>query len=138
MYAQNIGVDKVITKINRFPSELLGTFGLDSVISPKMLTATRIIAFVRALQGSGKGAVRTLYRLVDGKAEALEFEATAEDKCINTTFKELSLRPNLLIATILRKNKIIHPRGDDRIEVGDRVIVVTSQSNLTHLDGILR
>lgn len=138
MYAQNIGVDKVITKINRFPSELLGTFGLDSVISPKMLTTTRIIAFVRALQGSGKGAVRTLYRLVDGKAEALEFEATAEDKCINTTFKELSLRPNLLIAAILRKNKIIHPRGDDRIEVGDRVIVVTSQSNLTHLDGILR
>lgn len=138
MYAQNVGVDKVITKINRFPSELLGTFGLDSVISPKMLTATRIIAYVRALQGSGKGAVRTLYRLVDGKVEALEFEATEEDKCINISFKELSLKKNLLIAAIQRKNKIIHPRGDDKIEVGDKVIVVTSQSSLTHLDDILR
>ena len=139
MYAQTFGVGKVITKVNRFPSELLSTFGLDSVISPKAITATRIIAFVRSLQSSGKGGgVRTLHRILDGSVEALEFDAVASDKCVSTPFKNLSLIPDLLVSSIMRKNKIIYPRGDDSIEPGDRVIVVTRQTNLTQLDDILR
>ncbi len=138
MYASTCEVKKVVTKVNRFPSELLNTFGLDSVISPRSLTATRIVAFARSMHNADKGGIRALYRPLDGKIEALEFEASEGARCLNTPFKALSLRPDLLVAAIMRKNKILHPRGDDVIEAGDRVIVVTRHSNLSVLDDILR
>lgn len=138
MYAYVSKVGKVVTKVNRFPSEMLSTFGLDSVISPRSITATRIIAFVRAMHNSGKSSIRALYRPLNGQIEALEFEASEGGRCLSTPFKSLSLLPDLLVAAIMRKNKIIYPRGDDTIEPGDRVIVVTRQSNLTVLDDILR
>ena len=137
IYAQESGAKKVVTKVNRFPSEMLNTFGLDSVISPRSVTATQVIGFVRSLQSAGKGGIRSLSRLLDGKIEALEFAAAEGDKCLGVPFKELTLLPDLLIAAILRKNRIIHPRGDDTIEAGDRVIVVTKQATLTRLDDIL-
>ena len=138
MYAKTLDIKKIITKINRFPSDLLSNFGLDCVISPRFITATRIVAFVRSLHTSGRGGIRSLYRPLDGRIEALEFDAREGDRCLSTPFKDLSLWPDLLIAAILRKNKLIYPRGDDTIEAGDRVIVVTRQANLTVLDDILR
>jgi len=136
MYAKRCGVKKVVTKVNRFPSEMLNTFGLDSVISPRSLTATHIVAYIRSLQG-GNGGLRSLSQLFNGKAEALEFDAVAGDKCLSVPLCELKLRPDLLVAAIMRKNKIIHPCGNDAMEVGDRVIVVTKQTSLTRLDDIL-
>ena len=69
-------------------------------------------------------------KLVEGKKESL----------IHRFFKQLAepMTIILIVAAIMRKNKIIYPRGDDTIEAGDRVIVVTRQSNLTNLDDILR
>lgn len=138
MYAQVNSVGKVVTKVNRFPSELLTTFGLESVISPRSITATRIIAYVRAMHSTGKGSIRALYRPLEGQIEALEFEAGESGRYLSTPFKSLSLRSDLLVAAIMRKNKILYPRGDDTIEPGDRVIVVTRQSSLSTLDDILR
>lgn len=137
MYAHASGLGKVVTKINRFQSELLSTFGLDSVISPKSITATRIIAFARAIQCAGSGAV-TLYRLMDGQVEALEFKADEHNKCIFKKFMDMKLKQNLLIAAIIRKNKVIYPCGSDVIQPGDQVVVVTSHHDIFTLDDILR
>ena len=137
MYAQASGAKKVVAKVNRFPSELLNTFGLDSVISSRSVTTDKIVAFVRSLQSAGRGGIRSLSRPLGGKIEAIEFGAAEGDRCLSVPFKELTLLPDLLVAAILRKNKVIHPRGDDTIEAGDRVIVVTKQTTLTRLDDIL-
>ncbi len=137
MYARASGSGKVITKINRLQSELLSTFGLDSVISPKTIAATRIIAFARAIQSSGDGAL-TLYRLMDGKVEALEFKADEHNKCIFKCFKDMRLKSDLLVAAIIRKNKVIYPCGSDVIQPSDQVVVVTSHHDIYTLDDILK
>ena len=49
----------------------------------------------------------------------------------------LKLKDSLLIACINRGGKIIFPRGQDTIEPGDTVVVVTSVTGLNELDDIL-
>ena len=51
--------------------------------------------------------------------------------------QELRLRENLLIGCIGRGGKIIIPSGQDTIEPGDSVIVVTCSAGLGKLEDIL-
>lgn len=137
MYAASQGVSKVITKSNRLSTDVLFNIGLDSVISAKELATDQILRYVRALHNSSGSAVRTLYRIVDGRAEALEFGVPDDFEKLEVKFRELKLKKNLIIACIIRRGKIIYPHGDDCIEKGDSVIVVTTMECLRTLNDIL-
>ena len=52
--------------------------------------------------------------------------------------KDMSLKPNTLLSFINRSGKIIIPTGNDTIEVGDTVMVVTKNKGFTTLTDILR
>ena len=66
---------KIITKINRISYDnIIDKFGLGSIVSPRTMTAESIVSFVRAMQGGMGSNVETVYKLVKGKVEALEFK----------------------------------------------------------------
>jgi trk system potassium uptake protein len=138
MYALACGVTKVITKINR-PSimNMLESIGLDTFISPKDITANKIVRYVRAKSNKVEAGVETLYKIIDRQVEALEFIASKNTSFIGVPLKNLNTKDNLLIAGIMRKNKLIVPNGDDFIEVKDTIIVVTTNQSLTNLEDIL-
>ena len=127
MFADYVGAPKTITKINRTEySRMFFDKGIGSVVSPKELTANDIIRYVRAMGNTTGGAVRTLHRIVDGKAEALEFEAVDTTKNLNIPLMKLKLKKDILIACINRGGQVIIPRGNDYIAKRDIVIVVTN------------
>ncbi|MHB1152769.1 MAG: Trk system potassium transporter TrkA [Eubacteriales bacterium] len=139
LYAKNNHVNKVITKVNRSSLiDMLGNIGLDCIISPKQITSTRILRYVRAMQNSKGSRVQTLYRLVNNQVEALEFYVSENNMVTGKILRDLKLKPNLLISVIIRQNKIIFPGGNDYIEKGDNVIVVTANERLRDLNDILR
>lgn len=126
LLAQTNGVKKVVTKVNRVSLlQFSGNFGLDSIISPKSITVNQILQYVRAKQNSNGSGVVTLYRLVNEKLEALEFIIRQPAPYVNVPLKDLKLRSDVLIASIVRGNDLIIPRGDDCIKLNDSVIVVT-------------
>ncbi len=137
MYALSRKVGKVITKSNRISIDVLNSIGLDSVISAKELATDRILRYVRALHNSEGTEVRTLYRIVDGKAEALEFSVPNDFEHNGTVFRELKLKKNVIIACIIRRNKVIFPGGSDCLEAGDRIIVVSSTERPRALEDII-
>ena len=130
---------KTVTKINR--QELIPIvrpLGIGSVVSTKQIAADRVVSYVRARQnGVGSGIV-TLYQIVDGKAEAIEFEVTGESRTIGVPLKDLKLKDNVLLACIQRNGSVISPRGGDKILPGDSVIVVTTHTGFDILDDILK
>jgi len=139
MYANTKKVSKVIAKVNRRSfASMLGSVGIESVISPKDITVNYILRFVRAMQNSMGSNVTTLHRIVDDKAEALEFSVGKNSGCAGKKLRDLKLKPNLLIACIIHGNKLIIPRGDDVINEGDNVVVVTTNRFLRDLDDILQ
>lgn len=139
LYARLCGVFKVITKINKPQLRSMAeSVGLESIVSPRQLTAETITSYVRAQREDGSSSqLRTLYKLVDGSVEAMEFIAQAESRVVGKTLAELRLKSNLLIAGIFRSGKVTFPRGSDEIEVGDLVIVVTKGLHISSLDEIL-
>ncbi len=127
MFANSIGVPKTVTKVNRteyYP--LFDDLGIGSVVCPKNLTANGIIRYVRAMQNTSGGTVHTLHRIVDGRAEALEFTAVAGTKYLDMPLSSYKLKKNMLISCILRRGQIIIPSGSDKIMLGDSVVVVTT------------
>ncbi len=128
---------KLITKINRIGFEnVIDSLNLGSVINPKMITADRIVTYVRAMQNSMGSNIETLYKLTED-AEALEFRVDGESAVTGTPLQELNLKEHLLIACIYRDGRILIPNGQDRILKGDTVIVVTTQSGLDDLMDIM-
>lgn len=137
MYASAKGV-KVITKIdNSSYSTLLENSGIDSVVATKATTANEIIKRVRGMANGMGSSVNKLFRIVDGKAEVLEFSVTSSFKGHSIPLSILHMKKDTLIAGIIRDGKLITPSGSDTIEIGDLVLIVTLSSNFDDLNDIL-
>ena len=95
------------------------------------------MSYVRAVKNSEGSNVESLYKLNNGKTEALEFKVTSESSVISKPLSKLKFKNDLQVACITRKRKIIIPKGDDTIEPGDNVIIVTTHHGLQDLDDIL-
>lgn len=131
-------VPKVIAKINR--TEFLPTaarLGIETIASPIRSVADVTVRYARALENSLGSKVETLYKLMNGNAEALEFEVTADSKIIKTPFRNLPTRKNVLIAGIIRGRKTIIPSGDDMIMPGDRIVIISGGGRLNDLSDIV-
>ncbi len=138
LYAHQCGVPKVILKINRHNYiPIFKKLGLDSIISPKLTTASSILRYVRALDNSQGIAVEKLYKILDDEAEVAEFTAKDSPYLLNIKLKDLNLKKDILIAALVRNKKIIIPYGNDCIKEGDKVIVVTKTGFITDLNEIL-
>ena len=130
---------KLITKVTKIAfTEIINNLDIGSVIYPKHLTADYILQYVRAMSNSIGSNVETLYQILDGRAEALEFAIHDTSAVTDIPLAELKLKSNLLIGSINRKGKTWIPRGQDTIQVGDTVIIVTTQKGLGDILDILR
>ncbi len=138
MYAGTKHVNKIVTKINRTTFiDMLSSVGIESMISPKKITTDQIVRYVRAMQNSEGSSVITLYRLVNNQVEAMEFEVEKDAPYVGIPLKQLRLKSNILIACIIRDNKVLFPGGEDRIAVHDNVIVITNDRAIRNLDEIM-
>lgn len=130
---------KIVTKINRIAYDnVIEGLKLDTIINPNNITAEYIERFVRAKDNSLGGRVESMHNILDGKAEALEFKITGDDKICGKTLEEISLKDNVIISCINRKGEIIFPRGKDYILEGDSVIVVTTMRGVMDINEILK
>ena len=137
IYAQSQSVPKVISKVNRPElSSLAEKLGVDSVISPKNVIADVLVQYARALENSRGSNVETMYNLMDGAAEALEFSVNSASVVTNVPLRDLTLKPNIIIAGIIRSRRTIVPGGNDMILSGDRVIVIAAGKKLYDLTDI--
>ena len=138
MFAQSHGVTHVLPKVNRVSlGFLLDKLGLENSITPKFITANQIVQYVRAMQNTVGSNVESLIKLVDDKVEALEFIIKSATEYTGIPLKDLALKPNNLIVCIGRKRQIILPSGEDCIEVGDSVVVITMEKHIEDIRDIM-
>ena len=137
IFAASQNVAKTIAKVNRPElASMAEKLGQDCIVSPKTVTADMIVWYARALQNS-RGGVETLYKLMDDKVEAVEFTVSEDFPAVDVPLRELHRKRNVLIAGILRGRKAIIPSGDDRLLVGDQVVVMAAGHRLGDLADIL-
>lgn len=139
IFAESKNVPKVIAKVNRSElAEMAENLGLDTIVSPKRIVSDILITYARALKNSVGSNVETLYKLMDGKAEALEFNVREDSRVVGIPLKELKIRKNILIGGIIRdRRKTIIPGGNDMILAGDKVVIIAANHRLHDLSDIL-
>ena len=138
MFANKLKVKKIVTKVNKTSLVgLVNSISNISVVSVKETIAARVISYIRAVDNTRGSNVVTLHKLVNDKVEAVEFIAKENKRLVNIPLKELKIKPNFLLAAIIRENDVIIPSGDDCICVNDRVIVVTTTQFIKDLNEIL-
>ena len=140
MYAKTQNVRKVVTMISSMSYiDFFRGVGLESIVSPKSSTTAFILRYVRGMANTSEDAeIESLHRLMDGQAEALEF-AIKEDIAglTDVPLKSLRSRHGVLIACIVRKDEILFPTGDDAIQSGDTVIVISASGKIKSIKDIL-
>ncbi len=140
LYAGKVSEAKVVTKISRIDfEEVVSELNLGSVVYPKNITAESIVRYVRAMENASGNNVETLYRLLDGQVEAMEFVVRpGSTNIVGVKLQELGLKNNLLVCSINRHGRIITPTGQDTIEEGDIVVIVTTRRGVRDLGDIVR
>lgn len=138
LFAKTHNVPTVITKVNRDEmASLAEKIGLDRIVTPKALTSGILVRYARALENSKGSNVETLYKMMDGMAEALEFKVAQDFPMLGVPLKDVRFKKNVLVAGILRDRKTLIPTGDDAILVNDRVVIVTAQQRFNDLSDVL-
>jgi trk system potassium uptake protein TrkA len=127
LLAKQNGVKKVIAKISRTNYiHIVKNLGIDNVICPKLITASQILKYARG------NKVESLYRIIEGQAEIVEFIANESSGLLDTPIRNLNLPKETIITTIVRKNEVVIPRGSDVIRKDDRVVIITKNMNVEY------
>lgn len=138
LFALSEGVGKVITRVSNVNLlKILGGIELQSVITPKFIMANRILRFVRSLTNTSVSNVEGLVRIAYNEVEVLQFLVKDGAQIADIPLFELDMKENTIVAFITRDKKLIVPRGNDSIKVGDHVIVATKQPYFDDIDDIL-
>ena len=139
IYAKHCGVAKIVTRINHEHfTEIFEDRELDSIVIPKKIIVQQITRYVRAMSNSAGSSMETLYKLADGKAEALEFRVTEGAKCIGIPIRNMDLKPNVLLAAVIRGGKCIVPDGNTEIHAHDHVVIVAETDEVETINDIMR
>ena len=123
LLAKRMGAEQAMALINSSSySSLVTSLGIDSLISPKALTVSSILQYVR------RGRIRTVHSLRDNFGEVIEAEAISTSSVLGMTVEEINMPRSLIIGAIVRNDQILMPRNDTVIKIHDRVILIVTSA----------
>jgi trk system potassium uptake protein TrkA len=129
---KKFGVKKVISIINRTDYiSLAHNLGIQSVLSPRLITASIILRYLR------RGEVLSLTAIAENKAEIIEIVVTERSSIAGRTLKEGIFPRNSILGAIIRDDKIIIPSGNDFIRKGDKLIIFTLKDSIREIEKLL-
>lgn len=115
--ARSLGVKHLVSILNhREHASLFANASIAVVENPEMEVAKHLYWAVE------RPNVRDLLRLGEEKVEMFEVVVGGDSEAVDKNLGELKLSDATVVA-IERKNKLIIPRGDTRIQPGDKVTV---------------
>jgi trk system potassium uptake protein TrkA len=139
LFAKEVGGGKLITRINRTDYDSVITkLDLDTTVCPKNVTADIIARYVRAKSNTQGSNVETMYNIIQDKVEASEFIVKENSPIANIPLMQMKLKKDVLIASITRGDKVITPRGQDVIQAGDAVVIVSKQLGMQDVTDVLK
>jgi trk system potassium uptake protein TrkA len=119
LLARQLGVRRVITRVSRLANlRLFETVGIDVAISAR---GAAVASVLHQIQG---GATRLLAVVEQGAGRILELDVP--ESYAPRALRDLAAPVNSIVGAIIRGSQALVPRGTDRIEPGDRLIVFTT------------
>lgn len=123
LLAKRAGASRTATLVHRAETiDIYRQLGVDVVLSPRLVASDHILRYCRQTE------LQSLTLLEEGQAEILEIVASEESRVVGVPVKRLSIPRGVLLGAILKGDRVIIPRGDDQVDAGDTVVVLTTQA----------
>lgn len=118
LLAKQLGAKRVIAKVSR-PSyaPLVERLGVDAAISPRLITISEIMRFIRG------GRLLSLVLLLNEQAEVLEIIVQPGSRIVGKPLYSSGLPKGVIIGAISRGDQILIPKGSEVIQAEDRLVV---------------
>lgn len=121
LVGRQLGVRRVITRVSKHTNlRLFERVGIDVAISAR---GAAVASVLHQIQG---GTTRLLAVIEQGAGRILELDVPPAYK--PRALRDLAAPLNSIVGAIVRQSRAFVPRGNDRIEPGDRIIVFTTHS----------
>jgi trk system potassium uptake protein TrkA len=121
LLGRQLGVRRIVTRVSRRANlRLFERVGIDIALSAR---GAAVASVLHQITG---GATRLLALVEQGAGRILELEVPAAYQ--PRALRELDPPDNSIIGAILRSSQVIVPRGNDRVQPGDRLIVFTTHA----------
>jgi len=133
LVARNLGVARSVVLVNK-PEyiPLAQSVGIDVAVSPLLLAGNRITRFI--LPG---GAISATI-LENKQAQAIEFIANAAAQITKGGEKGVKLPEGAIMGAIIRGDMVIIPPGDNAVQPGDHVVVVSLPSAISSIEKLFK
>jgi trk system potassium uptake protein TrkA len=123
------GANRVIARVNNPKNEWLSgaAMGVDVAVSHAALLG-RIIQ-----EELSMGDLVPLLKLQRGQISLAEVTVPAESSAVGQRVDALQLPPDCVLATLLRNDQVIIPRGDTVVQSGDKIIALVKSEQQAEL-----
>ncbi len=130
LLAQELGVAKITALVQTsHTSNLWKKVGLVDVVSPRTLAAERIRNYIE------NDYEPHIISFENGAAQFMQRRVEMQSPAAGARLEKIEIPQGLIVAAVLRGRQVIVPRGDQRLEVGDEVILFVrkTESSLAQL-----
>ena len=132
LLAKRMGAKKIITIVNRTDYiPLANSLGIESVLSPRIITASSILRYVRM------GEILSLTTVAEDRAEILEAGIKIGAVVGGLKLKDAKIPRDALVGAIIKGEDVLIPSGEDTIEEGDRIIFFASRASIKEVEKII-
>ena len=119
LLARQLGVRRIITRVSKRANlRLFERVGIDVAISAR---GAAVASVLHQIQG---GSTRLLAVIEQGAGRILELDVP--DGYQPQELRKLAAPLNSIVGAVVRQSRAFVPRGNDRVEPGDRLIVFTT------------
>jgi trk system potassium uptake protein TrkA len=130
---QEFAVPRVIARVNHVKNQWLfnESWGVDvSVSTPQLLTAL-------VEEAVSVGSLVRLLRFEGGNAHLVEVTLAEDSPAVGVTIADLGVPRNATLVAVVRGDRLIVPRGDTRLSVGDEVLALVTSDAEDVVQGLL-
>jgi trk system potassium uptake protein TrkA len=132
LLAKRLGAGRAVVLVdNPGLVDLVAQIGIDAIISPRLLVIGLALQHIRG------GRVRSVAQLLEDQIEIVEAEVVKGSRLTRAALSDLKIPRGVLVAAMRRGEKLLVPRGADRAEPGDRVLLITTTDNASNLGDFL-
>jgi len=118
------GVPRVVSLIQKPQyKRIIDKIGIDAVVSPRSAMVDEIIRCLK------RGSLTGVQIFEGGNGRIMEFTILQRNKVTDIPLSKIKLPSNCIIGAIVRGEEVIIPRGPDRIRVGDKIVVFSTEAN---------
>ncbi len=126
LLAQELDVPQVMALVQRAESSRLWErLGLDDVFSPRVLAAERIHDYIESRYSAN---IVSLHR---GEVQVLERRLFDASPAVGVSLAEINPPRGLIVGAVVRGDRVFIPRGKDRLDAGDVVILFVREEELS-------